>query len=66
MIDKNANGARLGNRALELGWSVVTMPENYEDANDVLQKLGKIWLVSHSVSTAVTGFEGKLLLKLKC
>lgn len=66
VIDKNLNGYKLGEQALREGWYVTCFPDNYDDANDVLKKLGRLWLVTHLATTAVTGFHGKLLLKMKC
>lgn len=71
IIDKNANGFKLGNHALdvggELGWKVVCLPENIDDANDALRKgLGRLWLLSYVVEHACNGFQGRLHLKLHC
>jgi hypothetical protein len=70
VIDKNLNGYKLGNNVLrdgeELEWHVTVFPDNIEDANDALQKLGRLFIATHLSSTACKGFKGKLLLELKC
>lgn len=69
VIDKNLNGYKLGQQVLKdesIDWHVACFPDNYEDANDALQKLGRLWIISHLASTAVRGIQGKLLLELHC
>src|ERR1035437_8400800 len=70
VIDKNLNGKKLGMDILKDGegqeWYVTIFPDNIEDANDALQKLGRLWLASHLSSTAGKGFHGKLMLELNC
>lgn len=66
VLDKNLNGRKLGQRVLEEGWSVTCFPDNITDSNDALKKMGKLWLVTHLTSTACSGFEGQLLLRMKC
>lgn len=71
IIDKNLNGFKLGNHALnvgdELGWKVVCLPENISDANDALRKgLGRLWLLSYIIEHACNGFQGRLHLKMHC
>lgn len=66
VIDKNKNGLKLGLKWLSEGWYVTVLPDNIDDANDAKRKYGSIWLSNHLISTAVTGFAGELLLKMKC
>jgi hypothetical protein len=70
VIDKNKNGFDLGNLVLHLGedleWYVTMFPDNISDANDALLKLGRIWMMNYLGSNASKGFQGKLLLKMKC
>jgi len=70
VIDKNLNGFKLGNEVLRDGegqeWYVTVFPDNVEDANDALKKLGRLWIATHLSTTACKGFHGKLLLELKC
>lgn len=69
VIDKNSNGFKLGNNILKdegLEWYVTVFPDNVEDANDALQKLGRLWVATHLSTTACKGFQGKLLMELKC
>jgi hypothetical protein len=69
VIDKNRNGYKLGMSVLSddnPNFYVACFPDNIEDANDALQKLGKLFIASHLSSTAVNGFSGKLLLEMKC
>ena len=64
VIDKNKTGYKLGQTALNQNWDVVCFPDNIDDANDALKKLGRLWIISHLVSSAVRGFQGKLLLEI--
>jgi hypothetical protein len=66
VIDKNDNGLKLGKAALAEGWFVTVMPDNIDDANDGLKTHGRLWLLSHITSTAVSGFAGQVLLETKC
>jgi len=69
VIDKNKNGFKLGTMVLEdenIEWYVAIFPDNVEDANDALIELGKLFIATHLVTTAAKGFQGKLLLKMKC
>ena len=70
VIDKNLPGYKLGNQILKDGQDkevyVTCFPDNIEDANDALQKLGRLWMASHLSSTASKGFAGRLLLELHC
>jgi len=66
VIDKNDNGHALGKIALAEGWFVTVMPDNIDDANDGLKTHGRLWLLSHLASTAVSGFAGQVLLETKC
>lgn len=66
VIDKNLNGYKLGQEVLEHGWDVTVFPDNVDDANDALQKYGKLWIAQHLASTAKSGFGGKLLLEMYC
>lgn len=69
VIDKNLNGYKLGLRVLQeesLEWYVTCFPDNVEDSNDALQKFNRLWVVTHLTSTAVKGFQGKLLLEMRC
>jgi len=70
VIDKNANGKKLGSGILKNGEGlelyVTVFPDNIEDANDALQKLGRLWMISHLATTAANGFQGKLMLEQYC
>lgn len=69
VIDKNRNGYKLGTSILDEGeenFYVAVFPDNIEDANDALGKLGKLFIATHLVTTAAKGFQGKLLLEMKC
>ena len=66
VIDKNKNGFKLAQIALANNWHVTVMPGDIDDANDALMKLGCLWLTNHLISTAVTGFAGKLLVETMC
>lgn len=70
VIDKNLNGLKLGNEILkdneDKEFYITTFPQNIEDSNDALQKLGKLWITSYLVTNACKGFKGKLLLELNC
>jgi len=70
VIDKNSNGMKLGQEVLRDGagleWYITCFPDNYEDSNDALQKLGRLWIASHLSTTACKGFGGNLMLKLNC
>jgi hypothetical protein len=69
IIDKNANGKKLGNEILRdenLEMYVAVFPDNIEDANDALQKLGRLWMISHLATTAAKSFQGKLMLEQYC
>lgn len=69
VIDKNLNGYKLGLKVLTdetLEWYVTVFPDNIEDSNDALQKFNRLWVITHLTSTAVKGFQGKLLLRMKC
>lgn len=68
VIDKDLNGFNLGMRVLAAGVSnfyVACFPDNIDDANTALQRLGKLWMLNHLGSTAVKGFEAELLLRFK-
>lgn len=69
VIDKNRNGYKLGTSVLGMGeenFYVAVFPDNIEDANDALGKLGKLFVAAHLVTTAAKGFQGKLILEMKC
>jgi 5S rRNA maturation endonuclease (ribonuclease M5) len=70
VLDKNSNGKKLGLQILseseEHMFYVTTFPANIEDSNDALQKLGRLWIVSHLTSTACKGFAGKVMIELNC
>ena len=68
VIDKNLNGKKLGNEILNMEpkMYVATFPDNVDDANDALQKYGKLWLISHLMTNSASGFAGKLMLELNC
>ena len=70
IIDKNLPGYKLGSKVLTDGRDtemyVTVFPQNIDDANDALRKLGKLWTVNHVATTAVRGFQGKSLLELNC
>ncbi len=70
VLDKNPTGQKLGLNVLRIGedlqWYVTVFPPNIDDANDALVKLGKLWLAKHLSSTAVKGFDGKLLVEMRC
>lgn len=66
VIDKNENGKKLAKTVIEEGWSIVCLPDNYEDANHGLQELGKIWLISLLTTTAKDGFAAKLQIEMSC
>jgi hypothetical protein len=69
VIDKNRNGYKLGHEVLrdeELEWYVTVFPDNVEDANDALQKLGRLWVATHLSTTAARRFQGRLLLEMNC
>jgi len=70
VIDKNSTGLKLGQEVLRDGagleWYITCFPDNYEDSNDALQKLGRLWIASHLSTTACKGFEGNLMLKMNC
>jgi len=67
VIDKNLNGYKLGKEVLEddPNFYVTAFPDNVDDANDALQKLGRLWVTTHLATTACKGFQGKLLLQMK-
>ena len=68
VIDKNLNGFKLGNSVLKdesLEWYIALFPDNYEDANDALKKLGRLWVITHLTSSASKGFDGRMKLN-KC
>lgn len=67
VIDKNMNGKKLGLSILEdENFFVTVFPDNIDDSNDALQKLGRLWVTTHLATTACKGFQGKLLLEMKC
>ena len=66
IIDKNENGYNLGMKALKEGWHVTVLPDGVDDANAGRVRFGKLWLLSHLTSTAVTDIAGRLLLTAKC
>ena len=66
IIDKNENGYNLGMRALKEGWYVTVLPDGVDDSNAGRKRFGKLWLLNHVTSTAVTDLAGKLLLAAKC
>lgn len=69
VIDKNLPGYKLGTLVLNSdtpNFYVACMPDNIDDANDALTKLGKIFLASHLASTASNGVSGKMILELNC
>lgn len=69
LIDKNQVGKKLADRVLSksgVDWRITCFPDNVDDANDALRKLGRLWLLNHVTTTAVTGFAGKALVSLRC
>ena len=69
IIDKNLNGYKLGQKVLkheDREWYVTCFPDNVEDSNHALNRFGKLWLVNQITTTAVKGFAGKLMLKMRC
>lgn len=66
VIDKNNNGYKLGTLALREGWKILVMPDNIDDANQCLRKLGKLFLINWLASQQQDGMAAKLTLELKC
>jgi len=70
VLDKNKNGAKLGLNVLRLGedlqWFITVFPQNIDDANDALVKMGKLWMIQHLASSSVKGLEAKLLVEMNC
>lgn len=69
VIDKNKPGYKLGLKVLQeegIEWYINVFPKNIEDSNDALNKTNRLWMVTHLTSTAVKGFQGKLLLEMRC
>lgn len=69
VIDKNLNGNKLGQKVIQKQHNrlkLTCFPDNIEDANDALLKLGSLWMATYLVSSAVTGLRAELLLELSC
>jgi hypothetical protein len=66
IIDKHENGYNLGMKVLKEGWHVTVLPDGVDDANKGRVRFGKLWLLNHVTSTAVTDLAGRLLLASKC
>lgn len=64
--DRDADGARTVERAIELGWSV-SMPDwadGVKDCNDALRKHGELW-TAYLIMQAAESMELKIRLKMK-
>jgi hypothetical protein len=64
--DRDADGARTVERAIELGWSV-SMPEwadGVKDCNDALRKHGELW-TAYLIMQAAESMELKIRLRMK-
>lgn len=62
--DRDKDGARTINRAIELGWAV-SMPDwgpGIKDANEAMIAYGKIWTL-HSIISAAESYELKIRLR---
>jgi 5S rRNA maturation endonuclease (ribonuclease M5) len=71
VLDKNLNGKKLGLKVLEEStdkhkFYITVLPDNIDDSNDALKQLGRLWLIAHITSTAITGFSAKVTVELKC
>lgn len=74
IIDKDENskiknGAKLAKKILNKNidnWYITCFPDNIEDSNDALCKLGKLWLNYYLITSCVNGIEAQMLIKLKC
>jgi 5S rRNA maturation endonuclease (ribonuclease M5) len=69
VLDKDKNGYKLGQEVLRdenLEWYVAVFPDNVEDANDALQKLGRLWIAAHLSTTAGKSFQGRLIVEMNC
>jgi hypothetical protein len=66
IIDPDLNGYNLGIKVLKEGWHITMMPAGVGDANKARIRFGKLWLLNHITSTAVTDIAGKLLLTARC
>jgi DNA primase len=66
VIDKNSNGYKLGQKVLNQEWFVTCFPDNVDDSNHALQLYGRLWMINYISTSAVKGFEGQILLEIRC
>lgn len=66
IIDKDANGAKLGMEAIANGWEIVFVPDGAADVNEAAKRFGLIWTVNELMQNITTGDDAHLQIKLKC
>lgn len=63
VIDKDKNGKALGESAVKNGWTITFIEGELEDANDALQKMGKLWMLNNLLQNRKTNFDAMLWLQ---
>lgn len=63
VIDKDKNGKALGESAVKEDWTISFIEGELADANDALQKMGKIWMLNDLLQNRKTNFDALLWLQ---
>jgi DNA primase len=63
VVDKDANGYKLGYTAIKHGWSISFVDGDVTDVNDAVQKYGKLWTLQNLMTNIKSGFEARVYLE---
>lgn len=63
VIDKDKNGKTLGENVVKHGWTITFIDGELADANEALQKMGKIWMLNNIIENKKTNFSAMLWLQ---
>lgn len=63
VIDKDLPGIKLGENVIRQGWTISYLEGEITDANDALQKMGKLWMLNNIMENRKTNFSAMLALQ---
>jgi hypothetical protein len=63
VIDKDPPGKKLGESVVKAGWTITFLEGEISDANEALQKMGKIWMLNNLLQNKKTNFNAMVWLQ---
>lgn len=63
VIDKDEPGKKLGQSVIKNGWTITFLEGEIADANEALQKMGKIWMLNNLLQNRKTNFNAMVWLQ---